>query len=67
MEQRKSKARTWSACAKPYRLTMSPVILLQRSIVQRAGGGSAMRTPRMRCGIRACCLQEMRAARLRKY
>lgn len=64
-KEKKRRARTRSAGVRACRLTMSRAILRRQCGVRRAGGGSALPTPRMRSGIRACRRREKRAARHR--
>jgi hypothetical protein len=64
-EKRKTRARSWSACVRPCRPTMSRAIIRRRCTARHAAGGSAMPTPRTKSGIRACCRLEKRVARRR--
>ena len=64
-EKKNLSARTWSACVRECRLAMTRATIRRLCTARRAGDGSAMPTPRMRSGIRACCALEKRAARHR--
>ena len=61
--KRKTRARTRSSYVKVSHRAMRSAPTRRPYGARRVGGGSALPTPRMSSGIRACCLLVMRAAR----
>ena len=55
-ERRKTRARTWSGCARAPHLAMEPAPTRRQYTAQSVASGSAMLTPRMSIGTLACCL-----------
>ena len=53
--ERRTRARIWSGCVRASRLAMGPAPTRRQCTAQRVASGSAMLTPRMSIGTRACC------------
>ena len=66
-EKRNSRARTWSAYVKAFRLAMRRAIIRRSYTARRVRGGSVTLTLKMSSGIRVCCRLVKRVARRRSH